>query len=144
MLSSADTVLNSMTAFATQSMRGWGWITDNSVLPAVVANVVLTAAALVLALLCPNVIKLITEGFKVLTILLPSIVAVLMLKQPSKMAALGSVGGGLVAYGVCQIVCVGASNWAYVIGFSTSVVALVMIYFLEHCRSRIKAGREGT
>ena len=130
-VSSADTILNSIGAFLSQTASAWGIIETNKSWPAIIANAGVTICALILALLVKEVVPLIVEGFKAVTILLPAIVAALIFSKPNSIAATVSLVGGILTYLVIKFLWADAANWAYVIAFAVSSISMLLVYKFE-------------
>ena len=130
-ISSADTILNSISAFLSQTASAWGVIETEKPWPAIISNIGITIFALVLALSVQEVVPLIVEGFKAVTILLPAIVAALIFRKPNSAAANVSLVGGLITYIVIKFLWAGAANWAYVIAFGVSSISILLVYKFE-------------
>lgn len=140
-ISSADTILNSISAFLSQTANAWGLIKTDKSLPAILTNIVVTAFSLGLALTIKEVVPLIVEGFKAVTILLPAIVAALIFKKPNSTAANVSLGGGLLTYLVVKILWRDVTNWAYVIAFLVSLVSILFAYKFENELEKLRLTR---
>ena len=97
------------------------------------------AGAVAAAIGNPDVVKLITEGFKVMVILLPAIGMALYRREPSALGGTLSVSGGLIAWAVLFFV-TAISEWAYVVGFIAAAVIVIFTdrieYFMSQARSR--------
>ena len=130
-ISSADTVLNASAAGLLQTLRAWRLVKSEKATPVVFASIVISFAATTLAMVQPDVVSLITEGFKAMTILLPVISAALLLRQPSDMAGTLSVIGGVLTYLLTRLLAVGIGEWSYVIGFTAAVFVLIVVYRIE-------------
>ena len=130
-LSSADTILNTISAFTTQSMKAWRLLEGESIIAAVVVNFLITCFSLVLALWAREVVGLITEGFKALTLLLPSIVAAIILRRPNARAATFSLVAGAAAYVITKFASKATNEWAYVFGFVAALMSLLLVYQVE-------------
>ncbi len=137
-VSSADTILNSISGFFSGTLSAWGLAKGANAWSAILVNIIVSASALLLAFYYKEVVKLITEGFKVMIILLPSIAAAIFLKKPSGFAARSSVISGLLTYILVVFVWASAQNWAYILGFLASLVTFSAIYYLEFRSSKIK------
>jgi Na+/proline symporter len=143
-ISSADTILNSISAFLSQTATAWGIIKTEKSLPAILANIAVTLFALVLALTIKEVVPLIVEGFKAVTILLPAIVAALIFKKPNSTAATVSLVGGLLTYLVVKFLWADVTNWAYVIAFFVSFVSLLLVCKFEGELEKLRLTRRST
>lgn len=143
-VSSADTILNSISSFLSQTATAWGIIKTKNSLPAILANIAVTSFALALALAIKEVVPLIVEGFKAVTILLPAIVAALIFKKPNSTAATVSLVGGLLTYLVIKFLWTDITNWAYVIAFFVSFVSLLLVYKFEGELEKLRLTRQST
>lgn len=129
-ISSADTVLNSGAFAAIQSLRSWSMIKTEKIWPIRIAYLVITGLAILVARWKPNIVELITEGFKVLIILLPAIGAALLNRRPSETAGLLSVLGGIITWAILYF-CSSINMWAYIVGFLVALLSLLLIYKIE-------------
>ena len=143
-ISSADTILNSISAFLSQTATAWGIIKTENSLPAILANFTVSSFALVLALAIKEVVPLIVEGFKAITILLPAIVAALIFEKPNNTAATVSLIGGLLTYLVIKFLWTDATNWAYVIAFFVSFWSVLLVYKLEGFLEKLRLSRRSS
>jgi len=129
-ISSADTVLNAGAAALTQSLRAWGLVSGGGVWTIVFSSGVITVLAVVAAILIPDVVRLITEGFKVMITLLPAIAAALLKRSPSDLAGTLSVAGGLIGWGFVYFATT-AAMWGYIVGFAAAALILLLVYRIE-------------
>ncbi len=143
-ISSADTILNSISAFLSQTATAWGIIKTENSLPAILANFTVSSFALVLALAIKEVVPLIVEGFKAITILLLAIVAALIFEKPNNTAATVSLIGGLLTYLVIKFLWTDATNWAYVIAFFVSFWSVLLVYKLEGFLEKLRLSRRSS
>jgi SSS family solute:Na+ symporter len=137
-ISSADTILNSICAFLSQTIKAWGFIKTDTSTPAILINIIITSLALVLALAVQDVVPLIVEGFKAVTILLPAVIAALFFKKPNSLAASISAGGGIVTYLTIKVLWEDVSNWAYVISFFVALISIILIYKFESVLKEVR------
>jgi len=83
------------------------------------------------AIIEPNVVPLITEGFKVMTILLPAIIVAVVFKKPNDAAATVSVISGLLSYLLIKFLWQTQGQWGYVIGFLAALIAILAVYKID-------------
>ena len=140
-ISSADTILNSISAFISQTLSAWSIFKTSKSWISIVINSVITILALILALSVHEIVPLIVEGFKAMIILLPAIVAAIMLKRPNNFAASFSLLGGIATYLVVRFVWPEVSNWAYVIAFAVSLITVISVYHFDKQLARIRLTR---
>jgi len=134
-VSSADTILNSAASAISQAFRGWGLRGSERISTLIGISFALTGLSTVLAIAKPDVVTLITEGFKAMTILLPAVAAAILLRNPHRIAAGASVVGGFVAYILVVVMWGRAQQWAYVVGFVVALVCMVGVSSVDR-RSR--------
>lgn len=143
-ISSADTILNAISAFLAQTGKAWRIVDNGSSWPAIFINAIITIFSLILALKVRSVVPLIVEGFKAVTVLLPAIVAALFFKRPSSIAATVSAGGGIITYLLIKALWDDASNWAYVISFTLATMSIILVYKFEAKLNEVRLTRHST
>jgi len=126
-ISSADTILNAGSSSIIQSLQAWGFIRTKSIYPIVLVSLIMTIFSIYLAIVEPNIVPLITEGFKIMTILLPAIISAIIYKKPNDVSATSSVLAGLISYVLIRVLCSEQGQWGYIIGFTVSVLVLLSV-----------------
>lgn len=133
-ISSADTILNAGASALIQSFQAWRLIKTKKSYPIILVSLVYTIIAIYFAIIVPNVVPLITEGFKVMTILLPAIVAAIIYHKPNDIAASFSVIAGLISYILIKFLWQNQGQWGYVIGFCVALITLIAVYKIDTSR----------
>ena len=92
----------------------------------------LSVIAAIMAFTWPDdVVVFVTEGFKVMTVLLPAIVSAILLKKPSSLAAVISVASGMLTWLFVKLLWIDQGHWGFVIGFTVATMLTVAIYKVE-------------
>jgi SSS family solute:Na+ symporter len=130
-VSSADTVLNSGSTAITQSLGAWRLIKTTNAIPLIIVSCIFTIIAIALALTWNDVVIFVTEGFKVMTVLLPAIISAILLKKPSSLAAFVSVTGGTVSWLLVKLLWQTQGHWSFIIGFAVSTITMTAVYKVD-------------
>lgn len=126
-LSSGDTILNSAASNVVQSLRSWKIVQGHSAISIVAVYCFITLAAMGFALVLTDIVGLITEGFKIMTVLLPTFVMALARRNPSSTASCWSVVSGLATYAICRIQSQDIGEWAYIAGFLVACLSMALV-----------------
>jgi len=126
-ISSADTILNAGSSAIIQSLKAWNLIKTQKAYPIIIVSIIISICSIYFAIIEPNVVPLITEGFKIMTILLPAVIAAIIYKKPNDLASTSSVFVGLTGYLLIKFLWTEQGQWGYVIGFCLSVITIIVI-----------------
>jgi len=109
----------------------WGFVKTEKAPPLIGVSALFSVAATLMALAWPNVVVFVTEGFKVMTVLLPAIIAAMLLRKPSSVAGFVSVASGAITWLLTRLLWRGQGHWGYVIGFGVAALILLVVYRVE-------------
>lgn len=124
--SSADTVLNASSSAIVQSLQAWGISSSKDSKLIIIISLIITVLSTSLAILGPDVVSLITEGFKIMVILLPSVFAAIMMRKPDNHASSLGIISGFFVYLILKLL-TPIGPWAYILGFFTALIVQVLI-----------------
>ncbi len=120
--SSADTVLNASASAIIQSLKAWNLLKNNNSNSIILVSFIISLISTILAIVQPNIVSLITEGFKIMVILLPSIFSAIMIKEPVNTASSLGIISGFVVYLLLKIFVPTLGPWAYIFGFLAALM----------------------